>query len=274
MLLALSPFASEEPRLGQRHREDAALSGQVADAEGAGMRVDGVSGNGQSEPESAPVLVRLAECLEHLLLVAAAQTTTLVFDLDQARSCAHGHLAAAAGELHRVSDEVPERGPQDASIPVDPDRHLVERQGDSERNSCAAIRAVCRGLRISWARKAKCSQAWRRSSSARRPANSRTASAAPLDRHATRWAYSSGSKGPAPAVRHSSTMTSKSNPYSRTTSAMSRSRISRCAPCAWATAVPVSWRGVPASSAATTSSRKACRLSSTSSSSRARPEDK
>ena len=85
--------------LRQGHREDAALSGEVPDGDGAGVPVDGLLGNGEPEPESAPVLVRLAECLENLLLVAAPQTTALVLDLDRPRACAHNALTSPMASL-------------------------------------------------------------------------------------------------------------------------------------------------------------------------------
>src|SRR6266850_4729091 len=110
--------------------------GQVADAEGAGMRVDGLSGNGHPSPNplrSSFDWRNASNIFCSSPLRRPPDWSSISTRPGRARTVTLPPLRVNFTAFRMRFNEVPERGPQDASIPVDPDRHLVERQGDSAR---------------------------------------------------------------------------------------------------------------------------------------------
>src|SRR3954465_7187183 len=98
----------------QLEHEHAPLAGDVLNADGSAVSIDGLFGDGQTESESTLTLIEAHERRERLFDLAGAPPAATVFDSDRRATVrdldVHVDLAARLRVFHRVSHEVAERG--------------------------------------------------------------------------------------------------------------------------------------------------------------------
>src|SRR6201999_4033152 len=97
-----------------------APSRQVVDPDRRVVRLDGLLGDGEPEPEARAILPRLHEGIEDLVHLARGQAAALILDLDDHPALrlagAQPDDAALLAELERVADEVADRRAQQPRV--------------------------------------------------------------------------------------------------------------------------------------------------------------